>query len=89
MWGRFLAPSEASYIPRNTPTHVGKIIDGSAAGTIVKKHPHACGEDEPWQATIAGTRETPPRMWGRFHHALILAHDNGNTPTHVGKITPN
>ncbi|OVK32079.1 hypothetical protein B8053_25465 [Klebsiella pneumoniae] len=37
---------------------------------MVKKHPHACGEDRTKNNYIHIKLETPPRMWGRHQHIV-------------------
>ena len=49
----------------NTPTRVGKTIPQAVSKILLRKHPHACGEDLVWDEKNNEPRETPPRVWGR------------------------
>ena len=71
---------------RNTPTGVGKMKKSADDGKEAEKHPHGCGEDHFRTTRRTDTRETPPRVWGRFllYGVMLLA--GRNTPTGVGKI---
>ncbi len=88
MWGRQRGFCEVVFHCGNTPTHVGKTTPISALGDSFGKHPHACGEDCSSLLSIALSRETPPRMWGRPAVPVHDGHEVGNTPTHVGKTDP-
>ena len=72
---------------RNTPTGVGKTQKEKGVEQNREKHPHGRGEDTCLIGWRQGTRETPPRAWGRrrlgFPSSLCL----GNTPTGVGKTS--
>ncbi len=46
MWGRQDIVPKLAALLRNTPTHVGKTHDYNHGRGLVKKHPHACGEDQ-------------------------------------------
>ena len=50
-----------------------------------KKHPHMRGEDFLCQEDAESYLETPPHAWGRQRPLFEIQHDNGNTPTCVGK----
>ena len=52
---------------------------------MIKKHPHARGEDPAPTYTTAGTGETPPRAWGRPFSPARSRNLLRNTPTRVGK----
>ncbi len=65
MWGRLERAEQTFLKNRNTPTHVGKTDLSKLKAAVLRKHPHACGEDECAIATLERLLETPPRMWGR------------------------
>ena len=52
---------------------------------MIKKHPHACGEDLHRDVPTLITEETPPRVWGRLNQLGAVVRDDRNTPTRVGK----
>ena len=52
---------------------------------MVRKHPHARGEDKHTRSTLRLKVETPPRTWGRQFVLPDQPEGTGNTPTHVGK----
>ena len=84
-WGRQERAPDIFLSVRNTPTHVGKTVDGAEVLPLFEKHPHARGED--FQAALKrdGKEETPPRTWGRLHRPEPRENALRNTPTHVGK----
>ena len=65
---------------------MGKIFLSIFTQGQVKKHPHGCGEDEKCREANGRTKETPPRVWGRWPAVHVPASRHGNTPTGVGKI---
>ena len=72
---------------RNTPTCVGKTIDGRAATRSMEKHPHMRGEDGRKPAINALRQETPPHAWGRLFSMRSVRREGRNTPTCVGKTS--
>ena len=85
VWGRLCFAMRSSSIFRNTPTRVGKTSALINRLKLLKKHPHACGEDSADAASHARSLETPPRVWGRLVRRFHPYHAGGNTPTRVGK----
>ena len=88
LWGRLKILNLALMRGRNTPTPVGKTTQGWKRMPLRKKHPHACGEDRHRLGHNAGLLETPPRLWGRLGDCYNDAVGFGNTPTPVGKTSP-
>ena len=84
-WGRPKKEAILECRPRNTPTHVGKTSSHSPSPSLLKKHPHARGEDPAGVVAYAGEDETPPRTWGRPTSTSRHVKISRNTPTHVGK----
>ena len=84
-WGRPCGKRFPASAVRNTPTHVGKTPRPAPATTSGRKHPHARGEDSPFQRRKPPIAETPPRTWGRLSSAPTAQCMARNTPTHVGK----
>ena len=85
LWGRHCREEVISERAGNTPTPVGKTIPIGHTGVIIRKHPHACGEDLSrtwWGSELV---ETPPRLWGRQFGKCHDVVPFGNTPTPVGK----
>ena len=54
---------------------------------VIKKHPHARGEDSGVGIQSALVGETPPRTWGRLRSYSSQMRCCRNTPTHVGKTS--
>ncbi len=70
----------------NTPTHVGKTRECSAAISFgLETPPRMWGRPTLGNARQQVIEETPPRMWGRQSHPANLDPEIRNTPTHVGK----
>ena len=88
VWGRCKAGHPKRDRERNTPTGVGKILLFLSWIGYKRKHPHGCGEDATVALVKLCEQETPPRVWGRFRNFGEIRSRNGNTPTGVGKITP-
>ena len=65
VWGRLYHQGPSSSRTGNTPTRVGKTTSRREDNLNTEKHPHACGEDPPWEQVDDIGRETPPRVWGR------------------------
>ena len=84
-WGRRICVPWLAFLKRNTPTGVGKTIDGFTGPELLQKHPHGRGEDPDTRALPDTSAETPPRAWGRLRDGLAHSHQDGNTPTGVGK----
>ena len=84
-WGRRRRAPGRGRTCRNTPTHVGKTIRRPHRTPWGQKHPHARGEDLLSVRACRGTKETPPRTWGRRRRAPGRGRTCRNTPTHVGK----
>ena len=74
---------------RNTPTGVGKTGGSAKSGDQDQKHPHGRGEDRTPPESTRVMPETPPRAWGRPAQAPSFRPSPGNTPTGVGKTSPN
>ncbi len=70
MWGRLPQGRHCAPEVRNTPTHVGKTWLSACQTQPIRKHPHACGEDQSRAQSQAVVMETPPRMWGRHQHIV-------------------
>ena len=87
-WGRRTAVDQCAGELGNTPTHVGKTGFLQRRVVMMKKHPHARGEDGAARFCPARYKETPPRTWGRPFKVVLQLAPDGNTPTHVGKTTP-
>ncbi len=85
MWGRLPQGRHCAPEVRNTPTHVGKTWLSACQTQPIRKHPHACGEDQSRAQSQAVVMETPPRMWGRPGTGTRRRARKRNTPTHVGK----
>src|SRR5690625_5443174 len=71
-WGRSGCPLGVWLYRRNTPTGVGKMIQGNLFVTGRQKHPHGRGEDRLREGGGRIVVETPPRAWGRFVRTLDL-----------------
>ncbi len=84
-WGRPHHPPQAKQTDGNTPTCVGKTYVGQIEAKLRKKHPHVRGEDTKTRAGCAGTKEAPPRAWGRHGPPVRPRETDRNTPTCVGK----
>ena len=65
-WGRPQLSDALAFSNGNTPTHVGKTLSPGGSDLVIRKHPHARGEDLSIQNGINSTLETPPRTWGRL-----------------------
>ncbi len=84
-WGRPSKESRRRALDRNTPTGVGKTLLSSLVLKVQKKHPHGRGEDVVGSLVRDGTKETPPRAWGRPGVSITRRWNRRNTPTGVGK----
>ena len=86
-WGRHAVGRQATALPENTPTYVGKTRPAPGPCGTTRKHPHVRGEDDRFLAVISCFRETPPRTWGRLEPKTEEKEVMGNTPTYVGKTS--
>ena len=87
-WGRRQSVVPALQPQRNTPTGVGKtLVQGLGPGST-QKHPHGRGEDSFTTLGRLSYAETPPRAWGRPRRQRRSTFSARNTPTGVGKTTP-
>ena len=87
-WGRQYPESESPARRGNTPTSVGKTSLAARIFKLEEKHPHERGEDVDYVITSVPRAETPPRAWGRPPCYDIKARHARNTPTSVGKTSP-
>ena len=84
-WGRRVNKIRIKHGLRNTPTSVGKTRLSLHRMGADEKHPHERGEDITKKNDGFQPEETPPRAWGRQYGQALIACDEGNTPTSVGK----
>ena len=87
-WGRPTLQRGQFFGIRNTPTSVGKTWRFSCLTLSIWKHPHERGEDIVQCPDYNGGRETPPRAWGRHGKSPFNDSRARNTPTSVGKTSP-
>ena len=85
LWGRQQGLLHTIDRYGNTPTPVGKTSIPFSQSILMKKHPHACGEDLKTSLPRQCRSETPPRLWGRPQKGRWLLQRSRNTPTPVGK----
>ena len=85
LWGRPDSQTLLNETNGNIPTPVGKTPDPCKNPQILKKHPHACGEDFRSEELPTDVLETSPRLWGRLTLATVSRIGFGNIPTPVGK----
>ena len=64
-WGRHKRSDSTRPYWGNTPTGVGKTLDGEYELHEKEKHPHGRGEDQTEVIMLLAEKETPPRAWGR------------------------
>ena len=84
-WGRPANCPVDLHAVRNTPTRVGKTKCPHTHRNVLKKHPHARGEDLICSFSFSTPLETPPRAWGRRYTKFPGNSRLRNTPTRVGK----
>ena len=72
---------------RITPAHAGKRQRWASATDGSWDHPRACGEKYREKSDRLLKRGSPPRMRGKGHAVVSLAHIAGITPAHAGKST--
>ena len=87
-WGRPSPPEVCQQTSGNTPTGVGKTAGTGRTRTARRKHPHGRGEDGTGLERIRPRTETPPRAWGRRKATIATEQADRNTPTGVGKTSP-
>ena len=71
-----------------TPAHAGKTLLWSPLWRPHGDHPRACGENPMIIAATCAVSGSPPRMRGKLDLANYLQPDDGITPAHAGKTTP-
>ena len=67
---------------------MGKRLRRPRAAPEKRKHPHGRGEEQQLLIVHQPDSETPPRAWGRGSRNVLHTLKNGNTPTGVGKRSP-
>ncbi len=87
-WGRRCRHCSHFCCIGNTPTGVGKTVFLWQTLSSIEKHPHGRGEDSSLFDKKAALVETPPRAWGRLALTRASLSFSRNTPTGVGKTTP-
>ena len=87
-WGRDNSGYQYRRRDGNTPTGVGKRTKPNLLASLTRKHPHGRGEERKFLYCSVILTETPPRAWGR----VLVRHCSNpfsrNTPTGVGKRSP-
>ena len=73
------------HIIRYTPTCVGKTYWVHSKEFDWKVHPHVCGENSANSLPGFPILNTPPRVWGKLSHNIIIPSLLRYTPTCVGK----
>ena len=74
-----------AHLFRSTPTRVGKTSDHTSCTCTFSVHPHACGENCPWDSGQIGYIGPPPRVWGKRKKNQGNGVYARSTPTRVGK----
>ncbi len=87
-WGKPMIGLAKIVLSRNTPTCVGKTFGSSIQCVGSGKHPHMRGENQYKPKEPEFKPETPPHAWGKPKVITDYKTASGNTPTCVGKTTP-
>ena len=88
VWGQRGGLTNASALPRFTPTGVGTTSPKRLPTTNVVVYPHRCGDNIEYLANKEMGNGSPPRVWGqRLNRWPNLRHPRF-TPTGVGTTRP-
>ena len=84
VWGQVIFVLPSLYILRIIPTRVGTRIFSFPILTVIKDHPHACGDKSLPLLSSRGKLGSSPRVWGQDCYADLNNECDRIIPTRVG-----
>ena len=84
VWGQVCFARSLLPFVRIIPTRVGTSILIDEIGTILKDHPHACGDKQKIYTTVCSGLGSSPRVWGQDGIFVLLCRFVRIIPTRVG-----
>ena len=84
VWGQVRPCFGRFPLQRIIPTRVGTRTSQTHFRTLLKDHPHACGDKKVVLAVLVVVAGSSPRVWGQGKSLQSSAHGKGIIPTRVG-----
>ena len=84
VWGLLIGQCRLLAASGITPTCVGTTSSIRRVNSVIRDHPHVCGDYSVHRVLFTVVLGSPPRVWGLPDDSLCSVSDEGITPTCVG-----